>query len=449
MHEQVNAAFRLLKLTNKIVGPIGADFKTAFAFRRFDYKISRYGGRRTDGDGGEDAADSEDKIDTSFSAAESLWSRAEDFWQLVGWAFNCSCLQDTNVFAKRWERWSLWLDLMLQVLEDDWRIRVERKDWASSLIWQYIHVESGGQARNRRILRAIFADGGHRPLNEFREVFRNELKEPVKDADKVKKREVDVNIEADIYGDYMGKDEDDFSDEEAAPAVFKKKKTRETSTRRATPRHSNTSLRSEYENGEKDAQGDGPLLLGGIESLGLRLRLLHLLSNVAGQLPDEFIPLDELYTLFVEFIKPLPLPTFQQIVSPSVLPVFSPDAHTTLCEMLLQRILEPSIPTLRTEHFLTQSKMEKCYLPYTANKSAPVENAKVSLLLESLLRYLTIAGKLGFRPGLKKAVEDGNQARLDKASSSSRKGPKTTDGIAWAWLTESGERMMDIVARLM
>ena len=448
-HEQANAAFRLLRLTTKIVGPIGADVNASFAFTRFDVKSSRFSGRRGDGDSRDiDSAPSEERIDTPFSRNESVWSRAEDFWHIVGWAFNCSSLKSTPTYAQRWEWWSLWLGYMIQVLEDDWEVRCAAGECERSLMWQYIVTASGGYGKHRRILRAIFADGREKATNEFKEVFKTELKEPTKDAEKVKKREVDVNVEEEIYGDYMAKDDDDFSEEEGLLGIVRKVRTREPSTRRVTPRNSTTSLRADYESAESDNSNGTAMPLGGAESLGLRLRLMRLLSNVADLLPEEFMEAEELYTFFVEFIRPLPVSTFQFIVLPSIFPVFSENAHLTLCELLLQRMLEPAAPSKREERYLTQSKIERFYLPYAANKATYVDNAKVSLLLESMLRYFSMAGSLHPKPELRKALEAGIEARLSKATSGPQKAGKNDDGVAWTWLTESGERMKDIVSRL-
>jgi hypothetical protein len=448
-HDQANAAFRLLRLTNKVVGPVGADVNSAFAFKRFVTNISRPAGQRSDCDSGDtDSPTGDEKIDTPFARNESLWSRAEDFWHIVGWAFNCSCLKSTPMYAQRWERWSLWLGFMLQVLEEDWEVRYAAGECQRSLMWQCIAAASGGYGKHRRILRAIFADGSGKATNEFREVFRNELREPMKDSEKVKKREVDVNVEAEIYGDYMGRDDDDFSDEETLPTAGKRTRTRDPSTRRVTPRNSKASLKEEYESGESEIPSDKAALLGGSETLGLRLRLLHLLSNVASQFPSDFMEVEELFTLFVEFIRPLPLPVFQLVVLPSLFPAFSEDAHLTLCELLLQRMLEAAAPNTRSERYLTQSKMENLYLPYAANKASHVDNAKVSLLLESMLRYFFRAGSLQPKPELRKALEAGIEARRRKARNDPQRAGKNDDGVAWAWLTESGERMRDIVSRL-
>jgi hypothetical protein len=448
-HDQANAAFRLLRLTNKIVGPVGADVNSAFAFKRFVTNFSRPAGQRSDCDSGDtNSPTGEEKIDTPFARNESLWSRAEDFWHIVGWAFNCSCLKSTPTYAQRWERWSLWLEFMLQVLEDDWEARYAAGECQRSLMWQCITTASGGYGKHRRILRAIFADGCEKATNEFREVFKNELREPTKESEKVKKREVDVNVEAEIYGDYLARDDDDFSDEEILPTAGKRARTRDPSTRRVTPRNSAASLKGEHESGESELPSGKAAIPGGSETPSLRLRLLYLLSNVAGQFPRDFMEPEELFTLFIEFIRPLPVPAFQLLVLPSLFPAFSEDAHLTLCELLLQRMLEAAAPNTHSERYLTQSKMEKFYLPYAANKASHVDNAKVSLLLESMLRCFFRAGSLQQTPELRKALEAGIEARRRKARNDSQGMGKNDDGVAWAWLTESGERMRDIVSRL-
>lgn len=103
------------------------------------------------------------------------------------------------------------------MLETDWQMRDQEDSTEESLIWHYLELAAGGHARERRILRAIFADGTTRLTNEFRPIFANELKEPVTDNSKegggVKKREVDVNIEQEVFGDYLMQDPSDGSDE--------------------------------------------------------------------------------------------------------------------------------------------------------------------------------------------------------------------------------------------
>ena len=425
-HEQSNAAFRLLRLTVKIVGPVGGLFNAAFAFRKF---------ATTDESG-------QEHIDTPFALDESLWNRSEDFWQVVGWVGNCACLRAQPSYGARWERWRWWLEFMVSALEDDWSLRKQAGDESKSLVWAYIEQSSGGHGRNRRILRAVFADASQASLNEFREVFQNELKAPKADAGvKVKKRLVErINVEEEVYGDYML---EESSEEEAAEGARdlmpgKRRRTREPSTRRVTPRNSLKNLREDFE----AAGGENDTLLGGTESLSLRLRLLQLLSAVSFAMPRSFIPLDDLYHMFIENIRPLSLQTFQLFISPSALSGTSADVQVTLCEKLLERMLESTAPGSEEAYF-TQTKLVLQYLPYGSNKTTCVDNAKVSLLVESLLRHLALAKVLRHRQELERAVERGIEAREGKG----RKGGKGDEKVAWAVLKESGQRMRDLVSR--
>jgi hypothetical protein len=447
---QADSALRLLRVVSQVVGPVNADFRNAFTFLKFKFgstrnsngQILKNSERREEGSRLDDG-----QIENQYAQGESLYSHAEDFWHVVGWAFNCSKLH-----SKRWDRWVLWLDWMISLLEDDWRERAERMDWKSSLIWSYIRHASGVSGRNRRILRSIFAYGTTKAVNEFREIFRNELKEPKKeDTERFKKREVDVDIEAEVYGDYMAKDDDDPSEDEANSAgIANRIRTRNPSLRRVTPKASASSLNSAYDEGEQ-VEEDGPAVLGSSESLRLRMRLLQLLSDVSIKLPNDFENGNELYTMFVEFIRSLPLVTFQAFLSPSAVPeMLSTDAQTTLCEFLLTRsLLEAAAPDTN-EPYLRQSKMEECYLPFAATSSSVTDNAKVSLCLETLLRHLFLAGKLTARPALEYALHQGIQRRCEKASDGVKKSAsaRKREEIAWAWLLESGERLTDILKRV-
>jgi hypothetical protein len=450
---QADSALRLLRVVSEVVGPVNADFRHAFKFLRYKFGSTRNSGgqilrnseriERTEHGSRID----DGKVENQYAQGESLYAHAEDFWQVVGWAFNCSKLH-----PKRWERWVLWLEWIISVLENDWRANEEENDAKNSMIWSYISHASSVHGRNRRILRSIFANGTTKAANEFREVFRNELKEPKKEeSERIKKREVDVDVEAEVYGDYMTKDDDEPSEDGANNAVFTRlTRKRDHSLRRVTSKASASSLNSAYDEGE-DTGEDGPAFLGGNESLTLRMRLLQLLSDVSIKLPDEFETGEELYTMFVEFIRPLPLAAFQAIISPSAVPeTFSIDAQSTLCEFLLTRsLLEAAAPDT-AEPFLRQSKMEECYLPFAATSSSVVDNAKASLCLETLLRHLSMAGKLTARPALEFAIQKGIQQRCGKASDGGKKSAsaRRREEIAWAWLLESGERLTDILKRV-
>ncbi|OJD19679.1 hypothetical protein AJ78_00411 [Emergomyces pasteurianus Ep9510] len=463
--QAANTALQLLRLTNKLVGPLAAKFEVAFSFTRFD--SSRHRGSRRKDDESDGASLNPPDSDVAFMNLElaqrgSLWFRAEDFWTAVGWAFNCAVL-----YPKRWSRWRVWLEYMCDVLEDDWAEREKliasssdgvaitstRDSFRQSLIFKYISSTSGVSGQHRRIVRAIFADGSHSPLNEFKEVFRNELKEPQKDKDNLKRREADVNVDEDVFGDYLAKDEDDVDEDDDVGYT-----TRE--TRPSRPKRSRTTASTPFSNSTEDlsmhssyklsgiAHSGQATQLGDISSIALRQRLMQILSRVSNALPVDYMPVEQLYQLFVEFVRPLPLPTFQLLVSCPTLSNFTDDARSTLCKMILALLLHR--PLKSEPPFINQSNLEIFYLPYAAYTNNSIENAKVSILLETLLRVLATNGMLQVQPSLTSAIEKGIMARADKSQSDTKKSQdkKKLDEIGWVWLIESGERMSYLVNQI-
>ncbi|KAJ5086793.1 hypothetical protein NUU61_008100, partial [Penicillium alfredii] len=499
--EAANVALRLLRLTNTLIGPKGAKLGLAFSFTHFE--TSRHGGRRrAESPVSSELRNDETKpLNLDLSQSASLWSRAEDFWHVVGWAFNCSVL-----YPERWERWQIWLHFMCGVLKDDWDERCReysikkaqnpepspepdptdhasekgqgkgaqaiKKDglgiFRQSLIFRYL--STGGFGRNRRILRSIFADGGSAAVGEFREVFSKELRLPKgdRDAQNVKKREVEVNIDRDEYGDYLSQDGTDEETNTAhdankgrsrsgSPSTAGPKTRRSKRTRRGTRTAPDPSTAANSTAETLDAEhrssphpGGSVSVLGGINSLTLRQWLLSILSNVSERLPKDFMSLDELYHLFVENIRRLSLPIFQAFVSPSVLPHFNAPSQTTLCEFLLFRMRESSAPDT-DEEYLNQAKLEQCFLPFAAATANVVDNAKISILLESLIILLADSDMLVATPSLKEAVQTGILRRAEKAQEEIRRNQtsRNREPIEWCWLLESGERLIFLVEQLL
>ncbi|KAL4872995.1 hypothetical protein BDV12DRAFT_114993 [Aspergillus spectabilis] len=452
--EAPHVSLRLLRLVNSLVGPTAAHFNTAFLFTHFE--TSRHGRRRhiddgrsasknrltTDGQRKPLNLDRDIPIDLAQSA--SVWSRAEDFWHAVGWAFNCAVLHPA-----RWEHWQIWLEFMCEVLEEDWAER-QRKDkglstdWRKeSLIFHYIKNSSHGFGRNRRILRSIFADGGATAVNEFREVFHHELKlsrkKPTKDKESKKREAAAVDIDAEEYGDfYLTTDhEDDDSSGRDSKRPRRTQGTRSKRTAAATPTPKPT----------PDSTYPDPtlssFLLGDMTSLALRQRLLHLLSIVSQSLPTHFMDLQDLYLLLVENIRPLPLPIFQSFVSPFALPYFSPAAHSTLCEFLLFRLRESAAPDTDDE-YLTQAKLEKCFLPFAAATPSLSDNTKMSITLETLIMLLADSDMLHVTAETKLLAKKGIIRRAEKAQAETRKNQfaRRSEDLECSWLGESAERLM-------
>lgn len=484
--EAANAALRLLRLTNSLVGPMDAKFDIAFSFTHFE--SSRQGRRRLESPMPVDPVDPDTKpLNTKYNQSASLWTRAEDFWHAVGWAFNCSVLHPA-----RWERWQVWLQFICNVLEDDWKERekkyleaklnqreisksseksgreasqgpdsAEKKGrkgdkpdeqvvddlaiFRESLIFRYISSNTT-PGRDRRIMRAIFANGKS-SLGEFKQVFNNELKSPEHEQDSrtTKKRAGDVDFDKDEYGDYLDVSDEDFEAGESSSSVSTpahgskgNKPRRSKRTRRGT-RNAMDEASDPVEVAETPLKNSSLSLLGGYTSLALRQQLLAILSSVSEKLPREFISLDYLYHIFVENIRDLPLPIFQHFVS-SNLPHFLPEEHTTLCELLLYVMRESSAPSSNND-YLTQVKLEKCFLPYAAATPSVGNNAKVSILLEALMTLLYNNKMLCVTPSLKKAVESGI-TRRERAS-------RDRSSVEWTYLQESGLRMKFMVEHIL
>ena len=299
------------------------------------------------------------------------------------------------------------------------------------------------------MLRAILADGSPASANEFREVFQNELKMPKSEAENPKKRTVQVNIDENEYGDYLSNEDDDESDRSAEIRAQEKdapRRSKRSKTSMQKPDGSDATHTTMDSVGTMQFHG-GVALLGGFPSLALRQRLLHLLSAVSYRLPVDFMALQDIYHLFVEYIRHLPLPVFQAFVSPSTLPHFSPAAQTTFCEFMLFHLRESSAPDTN-EEYLSQEKLENCFLPYAASSTGVVDNAKMSITLESLVVLLAESNMLQVTPQLKEAVEVGIAERAAKAQIENRKNRKVDD-IAYSWLMESAERLMFLVNELL
>ena len=472
--EAPGAALQLLRLTNQVVGPISARFNVAFAFTDF----ASHGGRRRrkNDDLLELTAprdnDDDEPLNLDLAQTSSVWSRANDFWHAVGWAFNCSVLH-----PKRWDRWQVWLEFMCEAIEADWNERRKRaRDWAEdanivtpartrerilkeSLIYRYVKGGGFGYATDRRIIRAIFADGSPNAVNTFGEVFRNELKEPKRKEDILDKasakRRAQVNIDQDEYADYLLANDDDSDESDrggaGAPAAARRsrrvrKGIKPTDADGLADEHAKAAAASDAKDPYAENGGAGVAAMGGVKALELRQRLLRILSEVSRVMPRSFMKPEELFHLFIENVRHLSLPAFQLMVHPTTLPWFDAWTQSSLCEQLLSRLIDISAP-ISDEPYLTQRKLQECFLPYPANTTSAVDNARVSILLESLLVLLSREGMLRNTPELREAVETGNLRRSDKAGDEIRrnKNSRSIQDAEWCWLLESGDRLLFMV----
>ena len=418
-----NLALGYLRLILKTIGPTNAKFHDAFVFVGAG-SLSRRGvlSRKRIGEEGSPLKEDVDHVKSDLANADAIWAKADDFWHVVGWALNCSVLH-----KKIWAKWQVWLELMISVLEDDWEYR-ETESQEYSLVIRYINAGEETNTVEKRILRAVFADGSSRSLSEFGEIWKNETKERKtsnNDTTKVQKVTEDINIDENNYGDYLLSSSSELDEEEESTPL-------ENSSSNIL---SNSSL------------SDDSLCLGGPSVLRLRLRLLSLLSTVAAAAPHQFTRLPILYDLYLTHIRPLPIPTFSYIISPLALRVFHPAAASTLTQYILRSLISSTAPLPQTDD-LTQEVLQKCYLPWPANTMSVVDNVKVSLCVETLLRLLDRIVGIQWSKGLEAAMEKGILDRERKAKKEGRRKGEAGSGSVEGdrlWLKTSAERMRGIL----
>lgn len=433
--EESNLALRYLRQILKVVGPVNSSLDDAFVFSGVGTTSRRGGGsgarRRAMVEDASPTGSGPDEIENDLAQTGAIWAQVEDIWQVVGWAFNCSVLHQ-----KRWARWRAWIEYMLDVFEEDWKVRElqdmesddeeEDEQRAKSMIVRSLSAEDVMTGRERKIVRAIFADGGSRPAAEFPEIWKNETKERKQGAE-TKKMPTKIDIEADNYGDYMDEDEDsDLEASDPNPAEARSGSLTKPLTDLSTP-------------------------LGGTAALNLRLRFLSLLSTVSANLPASFTTLGSLYDNYLEHIRPLPTPTFFMLISPSSLGLFfSAPAVSSLVQYILRSLITSSAPTPAGDD-LTQQILEENYLPFPANTSNIADNAKVSLCVETLLRLSDRHIGLAWTPALQDAVELGIAAREGKATKARTHRKRGRDisggggGDEKIWLRASAERIRSVV----
>jgi len=280
-----NNALLYLRHLRKVVDPVSLRWARAC---RFTGSVNL---RRSVNDRRRNANDSDDDggqtINVKMARQQSLWFRGEDFWHVVGWAFNCASNSKT-----RWQRWKLWLELMLDVLETDMKERARLSMKASangtqidtllekSLIVQYVTGINGEITRNeqRRIMRAIFSHGTAKDEAEFKEVWKDEVAEPIKKEEPgTKSSKLSDSLAIDDFSDEdMGRDEMEVEPEDV--------KVEERSAGR--PRRGVKSLSPSGGDTDRDISPglasehiDAIESYGGIEAVYLRRRLLRLVNR--------------------------------------------------------------------------------------------------------------------------------------------------------------------------
>ena len=99
------------------------------------------------------------------------------------------------------------------------------------------------------------------------------------------------------------------------------------------------------------------------------------------------------------------------------------------------------------ECYLTRSKLLSCYLPFAAAKADVASNAKVSILLESLVRSMRRSGLLDDGVDVQSAVRKGVERRVE-VSGRERRGrvaDQEEEELAGKMLRESGWALLRAV----
>lgn len=215
-----------------LVGPVNARFHRAFRFASTSKRTrTRSASPISDSESGFSKGGDRHSDDSPLSgryACDSIWQRGQDFFNVVGWAFNCSVCH-----PNRWHYWKQWLEFMLDVLEADLheRHRLDQDPHGDaqnllreSLLASYIDQRSSRPAGGLKfILKAIFADGSKSANSQFQEIWSREHKGLSQKAINKRKREA-FNLDTGNFGGFLD-NESVYSSQASEPPTPQKKRT--------------------------------------------------------------------------------------------------------------------------------------------------------------------------------------------------------------------------------
>ncbi|KAF2744128.1 hypothetical protein M011DRAFT_480203 [Sporormia fimetaria CBS 119925] len=428
-----DAALRYLHHVQCAVHPLHGALKRSFTFPEVTERTRRARPANEEEEWSRSVEDDE-KLSGLPANAGSIWLRASDFWHAVGWAFNCSVAH-----RKRWERWKLWLDIMLKFIEADWKAHGKRcevkelrgveaeEEMMKSLLWH--HICSGtptSRQSRRRIARAILATATPESMKEFPEVWARET-EDFRPKKKETKFKADADIDSDHFGDFLNAAVDGSN---SPPPRRSASNTTPGSVRQSRSKSvksskSSKSTRSE-DNDDDDDKPPAPQPLDDVESLGgmdaihLRQRLLALLVKVVEKLGDKHITTlvdwcDEVGESYVQ-LSPA---QFSVMLSTSLLPVRTQLSFNA--NLLMHRTkLNLHYCNIEPQGFDLVERI----LPLRANGHDSKVNAQVALVIEHIFMYFMNANLLlGVKYNqLQKAIDAGIEARTrprERSASSS------------------------------
>ncbi|KLU89349.1 hypothetical protein MAPG_08321 [Magnaporthiopsis poae ATCC 64411] len=405
------------------VGPVHANFRAAL-----DFEPWRRQGRRAPPAAVENESNEEDEaMGGRFAPSHIVFSKAESFWRLLGWAFNCSALH-----PERWKYWEVWLGFMADVLDADYRERESlddrgtgANDWRhGSLLLRY--VRDLDRSAVKGMVRALFADGSAASLREFPELYDREAKVRT-DAGNKRKRapSSDLDLANDKFGDYFD-DDDDLSSQGSCPDS--------PSRPTAGPRR------------KRMEEAAPPLSEELVASVSLRLRFFDIVGKAFDFL-DNVECQTELFAAFSASLRSLPVPLYELYVAPHRAEM-DVRAQASLLFHAAGTFHPTSAPkpskvdkAAAEAGFINMLVMEKCYLPFAATSTAE-GNAKFSLVLESLLRIYWVKGQVCYSADLEEAVRTGVALRNDRSKpKKSGRSKDRAEEAARKILAQSGSRL--------
>ncbi|KAH7135989.1 hypothetical protein B0J11DRAFT_547749 [Dendryphion nanum] len=393
-----DAALNYLRTVQNTISPLDSSLRTAFTFSD-ERKRRRFGVSHN-------VDDETEKISIPSADSQSLWCRASDFWHVVGWAFNCSVAH-----KKRWARWKLWLELMLDLLESEWdactkKARDEDADMEGvlmgSIVWHYVSsMNTKSVAHRRRMVRAILAMATPRSLKDFGEVWKDETRAPKAKEDVAPMGKIDID---NLKQTYFQRDEEDEVMEDV-PSISTR------SSRSRNPmKQSGTDVEEGGDHDEKfvvHSVQEAIERLGGTDAITMRQRLIALLVDVAQALPTHFMTLAEIFNTLTEDFINLPTMIFAVLVSTSKL--------AGIVQMALNaNLLLPLTPGELPDYTIItpeQTHLEEYLLPRRANTQSFAANAKFSLILEQMFIYMMSTKSLKACESLRFPVETGIKKR--------------------------------------
>ena len=176
---------------------------------------------------------------------------------------------------------------------------------------------------------------------------------------------------------------------------------------------------------------------------------------MAAFLPESFVNCRDLYEAIYTCFRPLPLQAFSLLISPSNSSHYPTVVFVSLSQLFLCRLLPTTTPspqsiTRRENDDISQDILEKCFLPFSATTSSTEDNAKVSLLVESLFRLFLKSCRVYHTPSLDAAIETGILARETKSRGGKKRreaGARSNDEEnSRMWLKASGERLRSLLS---